>query len=224
MYIKSLNYLLRSRIYYKIPFIHNGNHNKIFNKYINSYCNVILLKKENNIFSQRSLIYEVNRIQIKDWNKSLYGFQFIRLKSSKSKKHRGQRDEDIDTDTDEESDDEDEWIIEKGKNFKDKKVLIPSLRLDAVVKGGIGLSRSKAEESFYGGKIKLNNSKPKKKSIMVQVGDLVDVTIKEEGESSEIARFKVLKIGNYEPSKDKFPVLIRRYSKVLPEDLEEDDS
>ncbi|KAB7498756.1 Uncharacterized protein Anas_11189, partial [Armadillidium nasatum] len=153
-----------SRINYKIPFIQNGNHNKIFNKYINSYCN-ILLKKESNIFSQRSLVYAVNRIQIKDWNKSLYNFQLVRLKSSKSKKRGRERDQD--TDTDEESDDEDEWIIEKGKNFKDKKVMTPSLRLDAIVKAGIGMSRSKAEESFYGGKIRINNSKPKKKSIMV---------------------------------------------------------
>ncbi|XP_019870618.2 mitochondrial transcription rescue factor 1 [Aethina tumida] len=61
------------------------------------------------------------------------------------------------------------------KHTKTLKVNVNSLRLDAIIKSGLGISRNKIETIFYESKIRLNGQKVLKKSVTVKEGDEIDV-------------------------------------------------
>ncbi|CAH1229039.1 C6orf203 [Branchiostoma lanceolatum] len=61
------------------------------------------------------------------------------------------------------------------KDYKDITRVVPSVRLDAVLKAGLDTSRHKIEEEFYANKIRVNGQKVMKKSISLKEGDTVDL-------------------------------------------------
>ncbi|ESO11141.1 hypothetical protein HELRODRAFT_183456 [Helobdella robusta] len=61
-------------------------------------------------------------------------------------------------------------------NFRERKVRLSSLRVDAVLSAGLNISRSKIDDYFLGSKLKLNDGKVLKKSLKVKEGDCIDLT------------------------------------------------
>lgn len=90
----------------------------------------------------------------------------------KSYKHRGAKDLD-------ESDDEYVEIdFDESELSKASKVVtssVNSMRVDLILKTGLGISRNKIETAFYESKIRKNGRKVLKKSESVAVGDELDL-------------------------------------------------
>lgn len=111
---------------------------------------------------------------------------FVRHKSGKRKKVKGDSAQD-DLELDDHSGDEDEGSSDQEeeedddfgapKDYKDVTITVASLRADAVLKAGLGISRTKIEDQFYNGKLYLNGQKILKKSTQVAIGDEVDLVM-----------------------------------------------
>ncbi|KAG7171456.1 mitochondrial transcription rescue factor 1-like [Homarus americanus] len=145
-----------------------------------------------------------------------------RNKSKGKSGKRGTRGQEEFSDDDESEDDDME--LESGKDFRDIKARVPSLRMDAILKAGLGMSRNKVEAAFYGSKIRVNGSKILKKSKQLHEGDEVDVV---KGPSSvnpdflNISRVVIVKVGKYEEDSDKVSVKLRKYSQLLVDKYED---
>ncbi|XP_023021387.1 mitochondrial transcription rescue factor 1 [Leptinotarsa decemlineata] len=61
------------------------------------------------------------------------------------------------------------------KHTKTLKINVLSLRMDAILKAGLGISRNKIETMFYESKVRLNGEKVPKKSAPVAEGDEIDI-------------------------------------------------
>lgn len=145
-----------------------------------------------------------------------HNLQIVRFKSKKSQKQPAQN-VSSETETEEESTFEDKI---SDKNTKVMQINVKSLRVDGLLKSGLGIARNKIETLFYESKIRVNGQKLLKKSEMAQEGDEIDIVkgpsptnpdflivarveilgIKESGEniSVKIRRCKNLTIENYE--------------------------
>lgn len=95
-------------------------------------------------------------------------YQHVRFKSKK-KKNKAQEEE---TETEEEEHDKDDVI---DKHTKVLNASVSSMRLDLILKSGLGMARNKVETLFYESKIRLNGQKVLKKSETVSIGDEIDV-------------------------------------------------
>ncbi|XP_063705660.1 mitochondrial transcription rescue factor 1 [Culicoides brevitarsis] len=95
--------------------------------------------------------------------------QFVRNKKSSHKKPRR------DDSSDDESDEEEEEDLVQDKHSKTMKVVVNSMRLDLIIKSGLGLARNKVEALFYDSRIRVNGQKVDKKSARVDIGDEIDV-------------------------------------------------
>ncbi|KAK7043814.1 hypothetical protein SK128_007264 [Halocaridina rubra] len=115
-------------------------------------------------------------------------------------------------------DDDDDWRLETDRDFIDVRAMVPSVRLDAVLKAGLGMSRNKLDTAFYESKLRVNEAKVLKKSKELEEGDEIDVIL---GPSStnpdliNVARVIIMKVGNYSDDSDKLPVKLRRYKNLL---------
>ncbi|XP_018562660.1 uncharacterized protein C6orf203 homolog [Anoplophora glabripennis] len=140
--------------------------------------------------------------------------EFYRYKS-KDKKSKRQ-----DTESETEESEKDFMDDIQDKNTKTIKVNVTSMRLDVILKSGLGLSRNKLETIFYESKVRLNGEKVLKKSVHVQNGDEIDIIKgnnvnnkdflmvarveilsaigKEESISVKLRRCKSLTVENYE--------------------------
>ncbi|XP_067137324.1 mitochondrial transcription rescue factor 1 isoform X2 [Centruroides vittatus] len=90
---------------------------------------------------------------------------------SKSKKSREQEDSDDDEDEVQGDDDDDDYT----KDHKEVTIHVTSTRVDAIVKAGFNISRTKAEKAVYEQLVRLNGEKIYKKGTKVNVGDEVDL-------------------------------------------------
>ncbi|CAG9862345.1 unnamed protein product [Phyllotreta striolata] len=79
------------------------------------------------------------------------------------------------SESEEEDKEEDLFDIIKDKHTKTMNVSVPSLRVDALLKTGLGLSRNRIETLFYSSNIRVNGEKLLKKSTSVYEGDEIDV-------------------------------------------------
>ncbi|XP_063609785.1 uncharacterized protein LOC134783716 [Penaeus indicus] len=124
---------------------------------------------------------------------------------------------------DEESDEEEE--LESASDFRDMRVNVSSLRLDAVLKAGLNMSRNKVESAFYDSKIRVNGQKVMKKSKQLQEEDEVDIIKAVSSKNPaflDISRVVVLSIGSYNEDTDKIQVRLRKYPQLLVEKYEDD--
>jgi len=62
-----------------------------------------------------------------------------------------------------------------GNDVKIIKSRLNSLRLDTLLKAGLGISKSKVEVAFYESKIRVNGERILKKSKQMNIGDEVDI-------------------------------------------------
>ncbi|XP_054710021.1 mitochondrial transcription rescue factor 1-like [Uloborus diversus] len=95
---------------------------------------------------------------------------------SKKKKPPKKEIEDEESDTD---DDEDYSSIQSEEGMEDEpnaiRKMVPSLRIDTILKAGLGTSKKKIEKEFYAARIRVNEEPVLKKATMVISGDEVDL-------------------------------------------------
>ncbi|XP_022237638.1 uncharacterized protein C6orf203 homolog [Limulus polyphemus] len=128
--------------------------------------------------------------------------------------------EEFEDDDEEEEDRDDE--NEAAKDYKDIKANLNSLRLDVILKHGLGMSRSKAEEAFYESRIRVNGEKILKKSAQVQVGNEIDLIkgINSKNENFlDISRVIVQRIESRGET-EKMSVVLRRFKNMVIENYD----
>ncbi|KAK9887347.1 hypothetical protein WA026_022017 [Henosepilachna vigintioctopunctata] len=103
------------------------------------------------------------------------------------------------------------------KISKIRTINISNLRVDLILKSGLGIARNKIEKLFYENKIRVNGEKIEKKSVQVEEGDEIDV-IKGPSPSNPqlllVARVEVLKV---KPVEENLSIKIRRSKSLLIE-------
>lgn len=142
------------------------------------------------------------------------GYLFCRFKHSKNKKFDEVVDDDYDhddvfLDDDYTLDSVDPYYEEDMKldpKFKEISFVTSSLRFDKIIRTGLALTRSTAEEAFFAGRFRLNDQKVLKKSAIVRLGDKLDI-ISNESEGSIGKRVRILDF--QETKNSKYKVLIR---------------
>ncbi|XP_037027600.1 mitochondrial transcription rescue factor 1 [Bradysia coprophila] len=75
-------------------------------------------------------------------------------------------------------DEEDDGSTSTDRDFYDAEITtvrVSSLRMDLIVKSGLGLARNKIESAFYDSKIRVNGNKVAKKSVTLRLQDEVDI-------------------------------------------------
>lgn len=98
--------------------------------------------------------------------------QILRYKSKVGKNKASQK---VSESEAEEDQDDDIFDDINSKHTKTLNIHVPSMRVDTLLKAGLGLSRNKIEVLFYGSNIRVNGEKIVKKSVGVQEGDEIDV-------------------------------------------------
>lgn len=138
-------------------------------------------------------------------------------------KTRGKRSKSKSGPTEEEvsdEDDDDDVELKSGNDFRDIRTKVSSLRMDAILKAGLGISRNKVQEAFYGSKLRINGQRMLKKGQQLHEGDEIDV-IKAPCDLNpnllNISRVVILKVGKYDEDSDKVMVILRKYSQLLVE-------
>lgn len=105
----------------------------------------------------------------------------------------------------------------KDKHSKVMKISVPNLRVDAVLKTALGISRNKIDLMFYENRIRVNGEKILKKNENVNEEDEVDV-IKSVNPANPdhliVARVEILSI---RAEDDKVNIKIRRYKSLAVE-------
>ncbi|GAU98283.1 hypothetical protein RvY_09449 [Ramazzottius varieornatus] len=122
-------------------------------------------------------------------------------------------------DEDEETSVVEEDSSSEPKEWKDMKIYVISPRLDSLIKAGLNASRTKAEEMFYEGRLRLNGEKVTKKSAEAAVGDELDVVIgynENNPEFLDVQRIVVDEIGNA-IAKGKITVTVRVWKTLVVE-------
>ncbi|XP_033225360.1 mitochondrial transcription rescue factor 1 [Belonocnema kinseyi] len=75
-------------------------------------------------------------------------------------------------------DDEEDETVEPLEPFeKIVSKTVPSMRLDGIIKAGLGMARNKVDLAFYESKVRVNGKKILKKSTEVHEGDEIDILV-----------------------------------------------
>lgn len=98
--------------------------------------------------------------------------QHIRYKSKKTSKIPQQQITESET---ENSSNEDIFDSLQNKHSKIMNIVLPSLRVDTILKSSLGLARNKVDLMFYENRIRLNGEKILKKNVTVSEGDEIDL-------------------------------------------------
>ncbi|XP_014662497.1 PREDICTED: uncharacterized protein C6orf203-like [Priapulus caudatus] len=117
-------------------------------------------------------------------------------------------------------DDNDNDLDGLPKDFKDMVVTVSSLRLDAVLKTGLGISRSATEDAFYGSKLRINRQRVLKKSCQVALGDEIDIVLGPRVDNEnmlDVQRVLVRGISNERTRSDRIILALRRWKKFTVE-------
>ncbi|XP_078044551.1 mitochondrial transcription rescue factor 1 isoform X2 [Augochlora pura] len=139
-----------------------------------------------------------------------------RLIASKRTSNKGQDDSD---EEDEEPMDVNDYL--QSKTTKLICTTIPSLRLDAVTKAGLGLSRNKIDKAFYNSNLRINGRKSVKKSEMLSVEDEIDLVL---GRSNNNPAFLIVhrcSLLSVKPSEEGLEVKLLRNKSLLIEDYDD---
>ncbi|XP_058444010.1 mitochondrial transcription rescue factor 1 [Malaya genurostris] len=152
--------------------------------------------------------------------------QLVRFKSKKSNR-KGQPSGTQEKDDEENDDDDDHQVdafdeLVTDKHTKLVKTSVGSLRADLILKAGLGIARNKVETLFYESKIRVNGRKLLKKSIVLDIGDEVDVvkgTSPTNPDHLIVARVEILAVT---PRSESFSVSLRRHKSLIIENYESD--
>lgn len=136
----------------------------------------------------------------------------------KSKRKKEQRGATADSETDEEEEADDAW--DKAITDRNSKLLnvnVGSLRIDGLLRSGLGIARNKIETMFYENKIRRNGKPVQKKSESAEEGDEIDI-IREVNPNNPglltVARVEVLGVKAREEG---YKVKIRRCKNLVVE-------
>lgn len=170
------------------------------------------MNKVLNIFARRSILqssrllcsshyqikpnYHVNNDILMN-NSIKNGMNCSIIKRFKHKKKSSTKREQVDSDEDENEDEMDLDLDESHGKSKIVDIKVNSLRLDAVIKAGVGMARKKVEEAFYESKIRINGKKVLKISTEVKLDDEIDVIVNRPLENLNqliVSRIKILSI------------------------------
>ncbi|XP_044271556.1 mitochondrial transcription rescue factor 1 [Tribolium madens] len=147
-----------------------------------------------------------------------YNLQTVRYKSKKSQK-QPPKPTVSDTETEKENTFEDQVV---DKNTKIMQIHVKSLRIDGVLKSGLGIARNKIETLFYESKIRVNGQKLLKKSESAQEGDEIDI-IKGPSPTNpdflNVARIEILGITESNP--EDITLKIRRCKNLTVENYDD---
>lgn len=139
---------------------------------------------------------------------------FCRYKSKK-KKTKSTADSESDTEEEEANDAWDQAITDKGSKLLN--VHVSSLRVDVLLRSGLGVARNKIETLFYENKIRLNGQLLQKKADTAQEGDEIDIVKEVNPNNSDlltVARVEVLAVKSKE---DGYKVKLRRCKNLIVE-------
>ncbi|XP_071506801.1 mitochondrial transcription rescue factor 1-like [Diadema antillarum] len=125
----------------------------------------------------------------------------------------------------EEEEEEEDWnpddeVDEAKKDWKDLKMSVPSLRIDAILSAGLGISRKKVEDAFLSAKLRHNGQKVTKKSKQVAEGDILDVVrddkvaTKDDDQGMVVMRVAVMRVKGERSASDRIPVRLRRWKRL----------
>ncbi|XP_014213313.1 uncharacterized protein C6orf203 homolog [Copidosoma floridanum] len=115
-------------------------------------------------------------------------------------------------------DDEDTLALNQ-KKAKLINTTVSGMRLDAVLKAGLGVSRNKIEQAFYESRVRMNGQKAKKKGIAVNIGDILDLVNTERApDNPKLINISRLKILDADLEGDKYRVQMIRDKSLIVED------
>ncbi|XP_028853100.1 mitochondrial transcription rescue factor 1 [Denticeps clupeoides] len=143
-----------------------------------------------------------------------------RFKGTKRKgSQRAAQEEEEDEEEDPEASDyEDELQDDPGlpKDYKDQERYVQSFRYDLIMKAGVDMARNKVEDAFYGNKLRLNGQKLIKKSKTVKVGDVLDLILGEDKDSSSVTLKRIIfkKVAGKTSDADKYKVILRTWKNL----------
>lgn len=95
---------------------------------------------------------------------------------------------------------------------------VQSLRVDLLLKSGIGLARNKIETAFYESRIRINGKKLNKKSATCRIGDEIDLIRNDcpiNPKNLVIARIEIL---DTKANEDSISVTMKRFKTLTIED------
>jgi len=105
-----------------------------------------------------------------------------------------------------------------GSDVKIIRTKLNSLRLDTLLKAGLGTSKSKVETAFYESKIRVNGNRVLKKSKQMNIGDEIDL-IKGYNELNpvflDISRVMIISAENTDT--EKIAVILKRFKQLVVE-------
>ncbi|XP_076389674.1 mitochondrial transcription rescue factor 1 [Megachile rotundata] len=154
-------------------------------------CNII----QRNIFTNRKIHYELQDTLIANFKRynlctNYMHSQNVNLIIPRRFKSKGKFARHNKRDEEEQEEDDEELSLEDDPLYTPKSKIIetniPSLRLDAVTKAGLGISRAKFDQEFYKSNIRINGRKCLKKSYMVKIGDEIDHIQKESPDNAKL--------------------------------------
>lgn len=144
--------------------------------------------------------------------------QIYRMKSKKSKKKQ-QVDE-----TGTETEEEEKKILDDLVPDKTSKIMlnvqVPSMRVDALLKVGMGIARAKVDELFYEDKLRINGKKVFKKAQSCEEGDEIDIIREVNPNNPNLLTVSRVEILTVKPKSDGFAVSVRRNKNLLVENYE----
>lgn len=103
----------------------------------------------------------------------------------------------------------------------ERLAFVSSLRIDSVLKAGMGLSKTKVVDAFYSSLIRVNGNKVTKKSAQVEVGDELDYVlgfVAENPKLMNVHRVTLLEVyDDRVTDKGRFQVKLRRQKNLVIE-------
>ncbi|CAG5107541.1 Similar to MTRES1: Mitochondrial transcription rescue factor 1 (Homo sapiens), partial [Cotesia congregata] len=148
--------------------------NKQLNK-INSICRIKLLSSYSNNNKLNNIQPRFLRRELSNKFLLPHNLDWWVTKRWKSKKQKLSNQQNLDDSDDEkEVDDEIDSIVAGNKNNKVITTHVSSMRIDAVVKAGMGIARNKAETALYESRLRVNGKKVLKKGLQIGLEDEID--------------------------------------------------
>lgn len=149
---------------------------------------------------------------------------YISKRFKKTKNRRPAGEDEDDEDEDEEDGDENPMLMDEDATAEDGSTMaeidVPSLRLDAVAKNTLRITRSKVEEAFYKGELFINGERPNKKSLNISRGDEIDLILgvnKEDRNLVDIKKVLILDFPDKSTESGRMRVKVQTWQKVTVE-------
>ncbi|XP_072178663.1 uncharacterized protein [Diadema setosum] len=177
--------------------------------------------------STRAVLVQPCQLRHYSMKKSKSKTSFKSKNKARNLEDQDSSDESSSEDEEEEEEEEEDWkpddddeVDEAKRDWKDLKMSVPSLRIDAILSAGLGISRKKVEDAFLSAKLRHNGQKVTKKSKQVVEGDILDVVRdekvapKDDDQRVVVMRVAVMRVKDERSASDRIPVRLRRWKRL----------